>query len=103
MDMLRHLLARGHKYEVGSLVRFCSERVAVSEENAIDRLLMAEQLNLDLLKEQIMDFICSCCARFARAQKSEAFGRLVKSYPQVMAELVERTTQPPQKKARTST
>lgn len=99
-DMLCHLLALGHKYEVCSLVTFCTRRMAITEENAMECLLMAEQFHLESLKKQVMQFLCSCTARFLRAQKSEAFARLVKNYPELLSDLLERATEPPKKRAR---
>merc|ERR1712224_587230 len=71
-DMVCHLLAVGHRYEVASLVKICSAHIALSE-----------QLELSELKAQVMDYICSCRARIATIQGTEDFGRLAAKFPKL--------------------
>jgi len=89
---LCHLLSLGHRFEVPSLVQLCSARLTTTEDTAVEQLIMAEQLGLSALKEQIMDFVCSCRSRLAVIQKTEAFVRMSKNYPHLLCELFARAT-----------
>lgn len=101
-DALCHLFTLGHRYEVDSLVEYCADRLHVTEDRAMDLLMMAEQLCIPALKEQVMLYICSCRARLAKVQKTEGFIRMSKNYPNVMVELFARATEPAEKRARVS-
>jgi len=101
-DAVCHLLALGHRYEVRSLFQICSDRLTITVDTAIEQLVMAEQFSMTALKEQVMEFICSCRKRLAQVQRTAAFERMSKGYPQLMVELFAHATQPPEKKPRAS-
>lgn len=99
-DALCHLLTLGHRYEVASLTEYCIARLQITDDTAIERLMMAEQLGVPSLKEQAMLYISACRARLARLQKTEAFSRMSRNYPSLMVELVGMVAAPPQKALR---
>eukprot|EP00928_Gymnodinium_smaydae_P023964 TRINITY_DN1955_c0_g3_i1.p1 TRINITY_DN1955_c0_g3~~TRINITY_DN1955_c0_g3_i1.p1 ORF type:complete len:414 (-),score=56.77 TRINITY_DN1955_c0_g3_i1:107-1294(-) len=101
-DCLCHLLALGHRFEVKSLVRLCLSHIKVTEETAVERLIMAEQLSLSDLKQQVMDYMCSNRKRLAAIQKTEDFKRLGVKYPSLLMDLFAQVTEPSEKRARVS-
>lgn len=102
-DLLCHLLSLAHRYEVQSLVEYCSAQIAASltEENAAEGLRVAELLQLASLKEQVMGFLCASRTRLAAIQKTKSFMRMATDYPQLTVELLGAVVGPPEKKART--
>ncbi|CAK0840769.1 unnamed protein product, partial [Prorocentrum cordatum] len=105
-NALCHLLALAHRYEVRSLLDCCTAQLAVSltEESAVERLIMAEQLAIPGLKDtdHIKDYICSDPARMAQIQTTEAFPRMSKSYPSLLMELFAEAFPPAAKRARSA-
>ena len=74
-------------------MHLCSAQLTPTEDTAVEQLIMAEQLSLSALKEQVMDFVCSCRLRLAVIQRTEAFARMSKNYPHLLCELFARVTQ----------
>lgn len=105
-DALCHLLTLGHRFEMPSLIEACSAKLTITDEVVVERLVMADQLGLPVLKEHALNYICSSRTRLASVQKTEAFGRASRSYPHLVVELLARATRPaaeespPQKKLR---
>ncbi|CAK0793805.1 unnamed protein product [Prorocentrum cordatum] len=78
-DALCHLLQLAHRYQVRTLLRQCIANITVTAETAVERLVMAEQLDIPELKAQVMTFLCGCRARLADIQRTDAFARMSRS------------------------
>mmetsp|Transcript_63220 Transcript_63220/g.137490 ORF Transcript_63220/g.137490 Transcript_63220/m.137490 type:complete len:378 (-) Transcript_63220:94-1227(-) len=91
-EALCHLLAVADRYEVVKLVSLCEFQVArqLRPEVAVERLLMAERLNLEGLRSKVLDYMCSSDERLGILQGSEDFARLKAQQPQLMADILNR-------------
>mmetsp|Transcript_70992 Transcript_70992/g.154263 ORF Transcript_70992/g.154263 Transcript_70992/m.154263 type:complete len:415 (-) Transcript_70992:86-1330(-) len=95
-EALCHLLAAAHKYEVAQLVTRCELQVAarLSEENAAERLMMADLLGISGLRCAVLDYICSSHERLARVQGTDGFSRLGQQRPRLALEIVAKVVPP---------
>lgn len=89
-DAVCHLLSAGHKYEVASLVESCVTRLAssFSEENAAERLMMADLLDIRRLREAALEYMCASSARLSVIQDTDAFARLGEQRPKLALEIL---------------
>lgn len=99
-DVICHLLSVGRKYEVESLVEACTARLCctIDEENAAERLMMADLLSVPKMRGAALEYICAFPARLATVQGTQAFKRLGEQRPhlalQIMANMVAPTKRP---------
>jgi len=93
-DAVCHLLSAGHKYEVKSLVEACVARLVpgLCEENVAERLMMADLLGIQQIRDAALEFMCAFPVRLASVQSTEGFNRLSEQRPklalQIMAKMV---------------
>lgn len=95
-EALCHLMSVAHKYEVSALVAKCEALVAqqLNEENCAERLMMADLLDVDGLRQTALDFMCGSRERLARIQATEAYERLGRQRPQLLVDVLARLVPP---------
>lgn len=95
------LMHAGSKYEVPSLVEFCAEKVKefVSVDNSVDWLLVAEQFNVERLRDFCAKFIGT---HLSQVQTTPGWERLMQDKQMVfdLAPLLFRKISPPVKRPR---
>eukprot|EP00931_Biecheleriopsis_adriatica_P014454 TRINITY_DN11626_c1_g1_i1.p1 TRINITY_DN11626_c1_g1~~TRINITY_DN11626_c1_g1_i1.p1 ORF type:complete len:430 (-),score=96.27 TRINITY_DN11626_c1_g1_i1:35-1288(-) len=103
-DAVCHLLSAGHKYEVKSLIEACVARLVSSlcEETAAERLMMADLLGIQEVKDAALEYICASQARLAVVQSTEAFKRLGEQRPQLALEIMAKMVAPAKRPADSS-
>lgn len=81
------LMLTAHKYEVPTLVAICSDAVSskLDVESVADRLLVADQIGLDSLRQPCLEFIS---VHLAEVQSTSAYTRLVDSRPQLLRDIL---------------
>eukprot|EP00928_Gymnodinium_smaydae_P045391 TRINITY_DN30270_c0_g1_i1.p1 TRINITY_DN30270_c0_g1~~TRINITY_DN30270_c0_g1_i1.p1 ORF type:complete len:437 (+),score=57.16 TRINITY_DN30270_c0_g1_i1:54-1313(+) len=101
-DAVCHLLVAGHKYEVESLVEDCVSRLTstMSEENAAERLMMADMLGIAQIQDAALEYICASHNRLAAIQSTEAFERLGQQRPQLALKIMAKMVAPAKKPAK---
>jgi len=101
-EALCYLLALAHRYQVQPLVERCQARLVdqLSEESAPERLIMADMLDSPALKAAVLDYMCGSHRRLARLQASEGFGRLTKTRPQLLRDILATVVPPVVKRPR---
>mmetsp|Transcript_52052 Transcript_52052/g.100615 ORF Transcript_52052/g.100615 Transcript_52052/m.100615 type:complete len:418 (-) Transcript_52052:196-1449(-) len=89
-EMMCHLLALSHKYQVQSLVDVCADAIAakLSDENACERLMMADLLGVARLKQLVLCFVTRSKEQFARVQSTEGYARMVQQRPHILADIL---------------
>jgi len=99
-DAVCHLLLAGHKYEVKSLVEVCVARVvsALNEENAAERLMMADLLGIPQIQDAALEYMCASPQRLAAIQSTEAFERLGQQRPQLALKIMAKMVAPAPKR-----
>jgi len=100
-DVVCHLLSAGHKYEVESLVEACITRLCctLDEENAAERLMMADLLDVQKLRDEALEYICASPARLAAVQGTQAFKRLGEQRPQLALQIMAKIIVPAKRPA----
>eukprot|EP00441_Pelagodinium_beii_P021707 CAMPEP_0197658262 /NCGR_PEP_ID=MMETSP1338-20131121/45133_1 /TAXON_ID=43686 ORGANISM="Pelagodinium beii, Strain RCC1491" /NCGR_SAMPLE_ID=MMETSP1338 /ASSEMBLY_ACC=CAM_ASM_000754 /LENGTH=420 /DNA_ID=CAMNT_0043234819 /DNA_START=44 /DNA_END=1306 /DNA_ORIENTATION=+ len=100
-DALCHLLLAGHKYEVGSLVKVCVSHIAstLSEENAAERLMMADLLGISQIQDAALEYICASSKRLSAIQSTKAFERLGQQRPQLALKIMAKMVAPAKRSA----
>merc|ERR1712176_1735684 len=96
-----HLLAAFHKYALMELMTRCENRVIdeIYEENAAERFMMADLLDIESLRSATLKFMTSSPCRLARVQATDAFQNLIHQRPQLLAEILAKMN-PPAKRSR---
>jgi len=99
-EMSCHLLAIAYKYEVEPLVEICAASIAakLSEENSCERLMMADMLGVDSLKQLVLCFVTDSRDKLAKVQSTEGYTRFVQQRPHLLADVLSRSTIPVTKK-----
>ncbi|CAK0799091.1 unnamed protein product, partial [Prorocentrum cordatum] len=99
-DAVCHLLALAHTYDVSALLKRCEARIGsrLSEENALERLMMADQYSISGLKEMVLQFIVKSKERLAKVQGSPDFARMGKNFPHLLGEIISAFVPPETKK-----
>lgn len=99
-DAVCHLLALAHTYDVSALLKKCEARIGsrLSEENALERLMMADRLSITGLKDLVLQFICKTKERLAKVQGSPDFARMGKNFPHLLVEIISAFVPPETKK-----
>eukprot|EP00747_Dinoflagellata_sp_TGD_P213480 gnl/TRDRNA2_/TRDRNA2_86422_c1_seq1.p1 gnl/TRDRNA2_/TRDRNA2_86422_c1~~gnl/TRDRNA2_/TRDRNA2_86422_c1_seq1.p1 ORF type:complete len:343 (+),score=62.34 gnl/TRDRNA2_/TRDRNA2_86422_c1_seq1:62-1030(+) len=89
-EMLCHLLAAFHKYEVTALATRCELQIitCLTEDNVAERLMMADLLNIPGLKKQVLDFATGSRERLSRIQATDGFQRLAQLRPLIVVEIL---------------
>lgn len=95
-----HLLALAHTYDVSSLLKRCEARIGsqLSEENALERLMMADRLSISGLKDLVLQFICKSRERLAKVQGSQDWARMGRNCPHLLGEIISAFVPPETKK-----
>eukprot|EP00933_Yihiella_yeosuensis_P020070 TRINITY_DN16182_c4_g1_i1.p1 TRINITY_DN16182_c4_g1~~TRINITY_DN16182_c4_g1_i1.p1 ORF type:complete len:428 (+),score=68.04 TRINITY_DN16182_c4_g1_i1:96-1379(+) len=103
-EMLCHLLAMYHKYQIQDLQNLCEKQVTnqLAEENVAERLMMSDLLGISALRSASLDFLVSSPVRLAAIQLTEGFKRLIRQRPEMLAEILSKA-HPPPKQARSAT
>jgi len=67
-EAMCHLLSLAHKYQMMSLQRMCLAKIVakLSEDNASERLMMADHFQIPTLQEAVLDYMCLTTVGFAR-------------------------------------
>lgn len=99
-EALCHLFAAAHKYEVRGLLERCEIGIAarLTEENAAERLMMADMLEAVGLRKRVLDFACHSKERLGRVQSTEGFARLAQKRPQLLVDMMAAMAPPAPKK-----
>lgn len=89
-EALCHLLAVAHKYQVQALLEHCESGIAskLTEDNACERLMMADLLGITGLRTHILQYVGSSKERMAQLQRSEGFSRMVAKRPQLLVDIL---------------
>merc|ERR1711957_1108232 len=84
------LLKAAHRYEVKALVDLCIDYLCagLSETLAIERLMVADLLAINALREKCLEFITSSSDRLASVQSTHQFKQLVELRPKLMADIL---------------
>mmetsp|Transcript_66800 Transcript_66800/g.188775 ORF Transcript_66800/g.188775 Transcript_66800/m.188775 type:complete len:155 (+) Transcript_66800:3-467(+) len=95
-ETLCHLLAAFHKYQVEHLVKRCEARIItmLSPGVVAERLMMAELLDLPVLRNAALDFTTRSKNLLAAVQATKGFQRLVKQRPTILAEILAKMSPP---------
>jgi hypothetical protein len=93
------LLAVFHKYEVQHLVTRCEAHVAsqLNARTVCERYMMAELLDLPLLRKEALKFITESTRRLAEVQATAGFQRLTQKRPWMLAEILGELAPPPKR------
>merc|ERR1712032_510232 len=99
-EMMCHLLTLEHKYQVQSLVEICAVAIEakLSDENACERLMMADMLGVDRLKQLVLSFVTSSRGQLARVQSTEGYTRMVQQRSHILADVLAQSVTPASKK-----
>lgn len=101
-EVLCHLYAAFHKYQVDDLMKRCEARIIAlfSEEVVAERLMMADLLDAAALRQAALDYM-TAPEQLPNVQATEGFQRLIEQRPKILAEVLARSIPPAAKKART--
>lgn len=99
-EALCHLLQIADKYQVQPLLEHCVAgiRAKLSDENACERLMMADQLEMTELRSFILSYIGSSRNRIAKLQASDSFARLARQRPALLADILAQAVPPAPKR-----
>lgn len=102
-ECLCHLLAVAHRYQVQPLLEQCECGIIskLSEDNACERLMMANLLGTTSLESAILRYIGSSRAHLARLQSSDSFARLAQQRPQLLVKILAQAVSPAPKRPAT--
>mmetsp|Transcript_164379 Transcript_164379/g.522668 ORF Transcript_164379/g.522668 Transcript_164379/m.522668 type:complete len:155 (-) Transcript_164379:602-1066(-) len=95
-ETLCHLLTAFHKYQFDHLVKRCEARIITmfSQGVVAERLMMADLLDLPVLRNAALDFMTSSRTQLAAVQATEGFRRLVEQRPKMLAEMLGKMSSP---------
>lgn len=99
-DAVCHLLSAGHRYQVSSLVDACVTNLvsSLNEGNAAERLMLADLLGIDRIREAALEYMCASSSRLAKIQSTEAFVRLGEKRPHLALEIMSKMVPPAPRK-----
>lgn len=102
-ELLCHLLQAFHKYQVQLFIQECEEQISLclSVENACERLMTADLLQLPILRSRVLSFLVSQPGKLAEVQATEGFQRLAEQRPKLVVEILAKVA-PPCKRSRQS-
>jgi len=95
-EMLCHLLTAFHRYQVDHLVKRCEARIItmLSQGVVAERLMMADLLDLLVLRKAALDFMTRSQSQLAAVQATKGFQRLVEQRPKILAEILAKMSPP---------
>jgi hypothetical protein len=81
---------------VASLVEMCVEDLVagLTVENVTERLIFADLIGEDKIREASLSFICESPARLARVQNTDGYKRLSEQRPRLLTDIVAKMVPP---------
>mmetsp|Transcript_164380 Transcript_164380/g.522671 ORF Transcript_164380/g.522671 Transcript_164380/m.522671 type:complete len:374 (-) Transcript_164380:598-1719(-) len=95
-EILCRLLKAFHRYQVDHLVKRCEARIItmLSQGVVAERLMMADLLDLLVLRKAALDFMTRSQSQLAAVQATKGFQRLVEQRPKILAEILAKMSPP---------